>query len=399
MYSMTMTKTALIIGGGIAGPVTAMALQRAGIDSVVYEAYGRGSDGVGAFLTLASQRAGSAGHPRPEGHGQRTWHGHTGDEDDQRAARNWPAQPMPARTVARTDLYADAARRSRTPRHRHRVRQASRRRRGHAGRRAGHVQPTAAPPRAICSSARTACARVPVPSSTRRPHEPGTSACSTPAGTRAACTCPAIREWPTSSSGGAASSATSSIPTARSGGSRTRPAAGNPAREELLGHHLRAVAGSSGRPVPRRHRGRCSTSSPPPRTSFRAGTPTTSRPCRPGTTTGWSSSGTPCTPPRLRPGRAPRWRSRTRSCSPTAFATSPTPRPLSPLSRALRQERVERVVKYGKRSGDGKAQGRVGARIRDLMMPMIVRKMVASNSLSWMYDYRIDWSAPVASAR
>ena len=30
-----------------------MALQRAGIDSVVYEAYGRGSDGVGAFLTLA----------------------------------------------------------------------------------------------------------------------------------------------------------------------------------------------------------------------------------------------------------------------------------------------------------------------------------------------------------
>ena len=32
-------KKALIIGGGIAGPVTAMALQRAGIDPVVYEAY------------------------------------------------------------------------------------------------------------------------------------------------------------------------------------------------------------------------------------------------------------------------------------------------------------------------------------------------------------------------
>ena len=53
MYSLSMTKKALIIGGGIAGPVTAMALQRAGIDSVIYEAYGRGSDGVGAFLTLA----------------------------------------------------------------------------------------------------------------------------------------------------------------------------------------------------------------------------------------------------------------------------------------------------------------------------------------------------------
>ncbi|MEU6262127.1 FAD-dependent monooxygenase [Saccharopolyspora shandongensis] len=48
-----MTKTALIIGGGVAGPVTAMALQKAGIDATVYEAYDRGADGVGAFLTLA----------------------------------------------------------------------------------------------------------------------------------------------------------------------------------------------------------------------------------------------------------------------------------------------------------------------------------------------------------
>ena len=64
--------------------------------------------------------------------------------------------------------------------------------------------------------------------------------------------------------------------------------------------------------------------------------------------------------------------------------------------KSLRQERVERVVQHGKRSGDGKAQGRVGAMIRDLVLPMIVRKMVSSNSLSWMYDYRIDWPAKVA---
>ena len=44
---------ALIIGGGMAGPVTAMALQRAGIEATVYEAYDRTADGVGAFLTLA----------------------------------------------------------------------------------------------------------------------------------------------------------------------------------------------------------------------------------------------------------------------------------------------------------------------------------------------------------
>ncbi|MFE5704664.1 FAD-dependent oxidoreductase [Rhodococcus koreensis] len=48
-----MTKQVVIIGGGIAGPVTAMAMQKAGLDPVVYEACGHGADGVGAFLTLA----------------------------------------------------------------------------------------------------------------------------------------------------------------------------------------------------------------------------------------------------------------------------------------------------------------------------------------------------------
>ena len=50
----TVARKALIIGGGIAGPVTAMALQRAGIESVVYEAYdtSAGLD-AGAFLTVA----------------------------------------------------------------------------------------------------------------------------------------------------------------------------------------------------------------------------------------------------------------------------------------------------------------------------------------------------------
>lgn len=53
MYSHGMTSHVLIIGGGIAGPVTAMALREAGIDSTVYEAYDQTADGVGAFLGLA----------------------------------------------------------------------------------------------------------------------------------------------------------------------------------------------------------------------------------------------------------------------------------------------------------------------------------------------------------
>ncbi|MGX7824033.1 FAD-dependent oxidoreductase [Actinokineospora sp. 24-640] len=49
-----MTKRVLIIGGGIAGPITALALQQAGFDPVVHEAHGEAADGIGAFLTVAT---------------------------------------------------------------------------------------------------------------------------------------------------------------------------------------------------------------------------------------------------------------------------------------------------------------------------------------------------------
>jgi len=50
---MTRPRHALIIGGGIAGPTVAMALQRAGIASTIYEAYPSGADAAGVFLTVA----------------------------------------------------------------------------------------------------------------------------------------------------------------------------------------------------------------------------------------------------------------------------------------------------------------------------------------------------------
>lgn len=43
----------LIIGGGIAGPALALCLQRAGISSIIYEAYPAGAETVGAFLNIA----------------------------------------------------------------------------------------------------------------------------------------------------------------------------------------------------------------------------------------------------------------------------------------------------------------------------------------------------------
>ncbi|MGP8296741.1 FAD-dependent monooxygenase [Streptomyces inhibens] len=49
----TGVRTALVIGGGVAGPVMAVALRKAGITATVHEAYPAAADGVGAWLALA----------------------------------------------------------------------------------------------------------------------------------------------------------------------------------------------------------------------------------------------------------------------------------------------------------------------------------------------------------
>lgn len=50
---MSDVRSALVIGGGIAGPVTATALCKAGIDATVCEAYPAPSEGIGGALALA----------------------------------------------------------------------------------------------------------------------------------------------------------------------------------------------------------------------------------------------------------------------------------------------------------------------------------------------------------
>lgn len=49
---MTAIQNAIVIGGGIAGPVTALALAKAGIRATVHEAY-EATDRSGAMLTVA----------------------------------------------------------------------------------------------------------------------------------------------------------------------------------------------------------------------------------------------------------------------------------------------------------------------------------------------------------
>jgi FAD-dependent urate hydroxylase len=74
----------VVIGGGVAGPAAAMALRRAGIEPVIYEAYPHTADDAGVFLTVATNGIDALrtiGAPRgPEGHPDRSvpklprWH-------------------------------------------------------------------------------------------------------------------------------------------------------------------------------------------------------------------------------------------------------------------------------------------------------------------------------------
>ena len=108
---MERARTATVIGGGIAGPVVAIALRKAGIAATVYEAYATRADGVGGALQLAPNglaalaaigigaRIEAAGIPTPRmvmetGSGRRL-----GVFD------SLPGLPVP-HTFARPELYA-----------------------------------------------------------------------------------------------------------------------------------------------------------------------------------------------------------------------------------------------------------------------------------------------------
>jgi FAD-dependent urate hydroxylase len=62
----------------------------------------------------------------------------------------------------------------------------------------------------------------------------------------------------------------------------------------------------------------------------------------------------------------------------------------------LRRARVERIVAHGARTSNSKAAGPVGRVLRDLMMPMVLKRVANGGSLAWMHDYHIDWDAKVA---
>jgi 2-polyprenyl-6-methoxyphenol hydroxylase-like FAD-dependent oxidoreductase len=61
----------------------------------------------------------------------------------------------------------------------------------------------------------------------------------------------------------------------------------------------------------------------------------------------------------------------------------------------LRRRRVERIVAQGARSSSSKTPGPVGRVVRDLLLPLVFKFLVTDKSLAWMYDHHIDWDAPI----
>lgn len=63
----------------------------------------------------------------------------------------------------------------------------------------------------------------------------------------------------------------------------------------------------------------------------------------------------------------------------------------------LRRARVERIVEHGRRSSARKAAGPIGRLVRDAMMPIIFRRAARDDgdSMMWLQGHHIDFDAPV----
>ncbi|NUR60284.1 MAG: FAD-dependent monooxygenase [Catenulispora sp.] len=62
----------------------------------------------------------------------------------------------------------------------------------------------------------------------------------------------------------------------------------------------------------------------------------------------------------------------------------------------LRRERVERITKRGARTNSAKTPGPVARKLMHLTMPLFFRLMNFDKVMGWEQRYRIDWDAPVA---
>jgi len=66
-----------------------------------------------------------------------------------------------------------------------------------------------------------------------------------------------------------------------------------------------------------------------------------------------------------------------------------------PLFEAARRQRVEAVVAHGAQGSSNKAPGPVGRALRSVLLPLLFKYVVTDSSLAWIYDYRCQWDTPL----
>ena len=65
----------------------------------------------------------------------------------------------------------------------------------------------------------------------------------------------------------------------------------------------------------------------------------------------------------------------------------------------LRRPRVEKIIKAAARINNNKAPGAVGRLMRDIMLPTILKLTATAKSVREVYEHHLDWNAPAATAR
>ena len=64
----------------------------------------------------------------------------------------------------------------------------------------------------------------------------------------------------------------------------------------------------------------------------------------------------------------------------------------------LRRARVEKIIAQAARTNSDKAAGPIVRVLRDLLMPVAMKRLAKPEKMAWQFDYHVDWDAPVAGA-
>lgn len=62
-----------------------------------------------------------------------------------------------------------------------------------------------------------------------------------------------------------------------------------------------------------------------------------------------------------------------------------------------RRARVEKIVAYGARTSNAKMPGRFGRVVRDAALRLVFRFFVTDRSMAWLYDHRVEWQQRLPS--